>query len=702
MEEALRQQPSGVLKVVLFGPESTGKTTLAKDLARHYREPWVPEYAREYLQDKWDRLQQTCAPEDLLPIARGQMELENRLARQAERLLVCDTDLLETKVYSETYYLGSCDPRLEEAALANRYDLYFLTDIDIPWEPDDLRDKPLEREEMFRHFQSALRENNRRFVILSGSRETRLETAVKHIDKLLDTMSNFTPADLEYMAEKGISPEKAEGQIETFREGIPPVRLHKAAVVGDGIVRFSSEEENRLQQAYRNRDGDLEVLKFIPASGAASRMFKALFNFLQDFDPETDSLEEYLAKPGHRDIRKFSQHLREFPFYGLVQSRIRGKATIREAELHEFVRELLSEDGLNYGFYPKGLLPFHNYDGTLVTPFEEHLYEGAAYASSGDTAALHFTISPQHSELFNKEFKAVNDRVSSEVARSFTVGYSFQKPSTDTIAVTPENTPFRDNEGRILFRPGGHGALIENLDEQDADLIFIKNIDNVVVRSDLGEVTRWKEILGGYLIELQQQAFSYSRMLSEGSLDHDLLNRIKAFLENRLNARFADGFQGLSIENQVAVLRDKLARPIRVCGMVRNEGEPGGGPFWITDRKGHESLQIIESAQVDTSDKEQETIFRESTHFNPVDLVCGVRDAYGEKYNLLNFVDEKQGFITDKTSEGRPLKALELPGLWNGGMAFWNTVFAEVPVSTFNPVKTVNDLLKPAHRTDGK
>ncbi len=702
MEEALRQEPADVLRVVLFGPESTGKTTLARKLARHYAEPWVPEYAREYLQEKWDREQQTCAPEDLLPIARGQMRLENDGARKAGRLLICDTDLLETKVYSETYYGGGCDPELQAAALANDYDLYFLTDIDIPWEADDLRDKPHERAEMFHYFESALRENNRRFVILSGSREARFEKAVKHIDQLLKTMSDFTSSDLEYMAKKGIDPEKARAQIETFKEGIPPVRLSKAAVVGDGIIRFSQEEESRLRKVYKNRDRETEVLKFIPASGAASRMFKALFNFLGDFDPASDDLEAYLAEPGHGDMRKFAKNLQDFPFYGLVQSRIRGKATDKATELYEFVRELLAEDGLNYGFYPKGLLPFHNYEGNLATPFEEHLYEGAAYACTGETAVLHFTISPQHSELFNREFDGLRDRVGDQVHCSFTVGYSFQKPSTDTIAVTPENTPFRDDEGKILFRPGGHGALIENLNDQEADLIFIKNIDNVVVRPELDTITRWKEILGGYLIELQEQAFSFYRMLSDGSLDHDLLNRIRTFLEDQLNARFGEGFQGLSIEEQVAVLQDKLARPIRVCGMVKNEGEPGGGPFWITDDKGHDSLQIIESAQVDMSDPGQKSLFEDSTHFNPVDLVCGVRNAYGEKYNLLNFVDEKQGFITGKTSEGRPLKALELPGLWNGGMAYWNTVFAEVPVSTFNPVKTVNDLLKPAHRSSRK
>jgi hypothetical protein len=300
--------------------------------------------------------------------------------------------------------------------------------------------------------------------------------------------------------------------------------------------------------------------------------------------------------------------------------------------------------------------------------------------------------------LFEREFARIRDRVEAESGCRFEVSYSYQKASTDTLAVTPENEPFRDTQGRILFRPGGHGALIENLDEQHADLLFIKNIDNVTVRDQLDSHSEWKEILGGVLIELQEEAFRFARMLEEGALDHGLLVMARAFLEARLNVRIADSFSGLSLNDQVAVLRDKLARPIRVCGMVKNEGEPGGGPFWIRDASGNDSLQIVESAQVDLQDQDQRAIFGGATHFNPVDLVCGVRDAFGNKFNLLNFIDSRQGFITEKTFEGRPLKALELPGLWNGAMAYWNTVFVEVPVSTFNPVKTVNDLLKPAHQ----
>ncbi|WP_088339753.1 DUF4301 family protein [Robiginitalea sediminis] len=696
MEEALKQQPSDLLKVVLFGPESTGKSTLAADLAAHYQTLWVPEYAREYLQEKWDREGLVCQPEDLLPIARGQMQQENLLAARANRVLICDTDLLVTKVYSEAYYQGFVDPVLEYHALENTYDLYLLTDIDVPWVADDLRDRPEQREEMFAYFREALLKTGRRFVILSGSREERLQKAVRHIDNLL-AMSMFSTEDLRFMEARGMSPEKIQDQVETFREGIPHVHLSKAAVVTDGILRLDPGLQDHYLKRYREARTGKQVVKFIPASGAASRMFKALFHFLEHFDPGRVTLETYLQDPENASIKAFHSRLQEFSFYELVMGRIGGKDLPEGHVLYRFVEELLSEDGLNYGFYPKGLLPFHRYGDHLATPFEEHLFEGAAYAAGEDEARLHFTISPQHQELFREEFERVKDSTGKATGCRFRVGFSFQKPSTDTLAVTPENEPFRDNDGQLLFRPGGHGALIENLNEQDADILFIKNIDNVVTRGSLEEVSRWKEILGGVLLEVQEEAFRYSRMLQEGSLDHDLLVRVRTFLQEKLNVRFQPSYDSLSIDDQVAVLKDKLDRPIRVCGMVKNEGEPGGGPFWITDASGNESLQIVESAQADLSDPAQERIFRESTHFNPVDLVCGVRDAYGRKFNLMNYIDTKQGFITGKTYEGRPLKALELPGLWNGAMAFWNTLFVEVPVSTFNPVKTVNDLLKPAH-----
>lgn len=511
---------------------------------------------------------------------------------------------------------------------------------------------------------------------------------------------NLTETDQLILEQKGISKDKVLDQIDTFREGIPFVRLQNAAIVGEGVLKFSEEEEKALIQYFESHRQSKSLLKFVPASGAASRMFKALFNFLDKYDPSEESLGEYFNRTGDSDMLKFSEGLEDLPFYGPVKNKIGNLTISKGEELHRFVREMMSEDGFNYGFFPKGLLPFHNYEGHAATPFEEHLKESVAYASTNGSARLHFTISEQHDEMFAKEYENSNGRVASSSGTTFNVDYSNQKPATDTIAVDMDNRPFRNEDGSILFRPGGHGALIENLNDQDADLIFIKNIDNVAVSKYAKDVAESKKILAGHLLKVQERAFGYAKILEEGNPSGEDLVEIKKFLEEELNAHFLDSYFGFSISEQLLVLKDKINRPIRVCGMVKNEGEPGGGPFWIIDAKEHISLQIIESAQIDMSDSRQVDILKKSTHFNPVDLVCGVCNYKGEKYNLLNFVDPKQGFIAQKTKDGKELKALELPGLWNGAMAFWNTIFVEVPLITFNPVKTVNDLLKPAHQVE--
>ncbi len=509
-------------------------------------------------------------------------------------------------------------------------------------------------------------------------------------------MSQLSGFDQEQLLRQGTTRQKVQEQIDTFKEGIPFVHLEKAAVVGEGIVKLTVAEEDDLVALFESTKGKLSLLKFVPASGAASRMFKAMFNFLEEFRPSEQTMQDYLEKAKDKDIKVFVNHYVDFPFYKIVQHRIAGKTD--DNEVYSFVRELLSEKGLNYGFFPKGLLPFHNYGDYAATPFEEHLREAALYSTAEDTAQLHFTISEQHGEMFNEEFANTRERVSYETKTSFKVGYSYQKTSTDTIAVDMDNQPFRNLDGSLLFRPGGHGALIENLNQQDADIIFIKNIDNVVVKDNLEKVSQSKKVLAGLLLKVQKKAFEYAETLESNVVSEDLMAEIKTFLEKELNSRFPDTYSGYSSEERIAVLKDKLNRPIRVCGMVKNEGEPGGGPFWTSDTLGHVSLQIIESAQVDMEDPGQVRILRNSTHFNPVDLVCGIKDYKGEKYDLSKFIDYKQGFITQKTKDGKELKALELPGLWNGAMAFWNTIFVEVPSYTFNPVKTVNDLLKPSHR----
>ncbi|WP_350293149.1 DUF4301 family protein [uncultured Croceitalea sp.] len=698
MEEKLKQEPSNIVKVVLFGPESTGKTTLAKQLATHYKTAWVPEYAREYLQDKWDREQKTCEPKDLLPIAEGQIKLENSLTKKANQILFCDTDLLETKVYSEAYYIGNCDPLLEKYALSNTYHLYLLTNIDTPWEADDLRDKPNEREKMFQYFHDTLKRYHRNFLILSGSKEERLKNAIEHIEKLLKPMIDFSDKDLKQLENKGILKEKVFSQIETFKEGIPFVNLEKAAIVGEGISRFSDDEQKGLISNFENARSKLSLLKFVPASGAASRMFKAMFNFIDAYKPAKESLLEYITRTDDKAVRQFVDGMEQLPFYDLILGRITIEGASDGEKAYAFVKEMLTEEGLNYGFFPKGLLPFHKYSSGSATPFEEHLKEAALYAKTEGEANLHFTISEQHDTMFKEEQTSAASRVSSNTNTSFNVSYSNQKSATDTLAVDMNNEPFRNSDGSILFRPGGHGALIENLNDQDADIIFIKNIDNVVIEKNLAVVSDSKKVLAGILLEKQAKAFEYAELLEGTSSTSEDLESIFNFLQVELNVRFSGGFETKSVTDKITELREKINRPIRVCGMVKNEGEPGGGPFWIKDGSGAISLQIIESAQIDMNDASQVSILQNSTHFNPVDLVCGIRNYKGQKYNLLDYVDAKQGFITGKTKEGKDLKALELPGLWNGAMAYWNTIFVEVPLVTFNPVKTVNDLLKPSHQ----
>lgn len=512
-------------------------------------------------------------------------------------------------------------------------------------------------------------------------------------------MIEFSDKDLQQLKKAGIALDKVQKQIETFEEGIPFVNLEKEAVVDSGILKCTEEEEHARIAYFENSKNELALLKFVPASGAASRMFKVLFNFLESFNPKKESLKGYIERTGDEDITAFFKGWAKFPFSQEVSERINGKAETEDEEKLLLIKEMLAVEGLNYGFYPKGLLPFHSYGKHAATPFEEHLIESTKYASVKNRAHLHFTISEQHADLFKEEYDKIKERLIEQTGNTFQLSYSFQKSSTDTIAVSPENQPFRNPDGSLLFRPGGHGALIENLNEQNADIIFIKNIDNVIVPKNAVALSNSKKVLAGLLLKIQRKAFDYARLLESDNIDGDQLLELRSFLETKLNVRFSDRFTSFSIGQQLSIYKDKINRPIRICGMVKNEGEPGGGPFWIRDRQGHISLQIIESAQVDMSNECQAAIFKNSTHFNPVDLVCGVKNHKGEKYNLSNYVDNKQGFITSKTKDGKNLKALELPGLWNGAMAFWNTIFVEVPLITFNPVKTVNDLLKPTHQS---
>jgi len=514
---------------------------------------------------------------------------------------------------------------------------------------------------------------------------------------------NFSKYDIAQIKEKGLTEEKVNAQIGVFKNGIPFVNLEEAATISNGILLLNENEKEHYSKLFESKCNDISMVKFVPASGAATRMFKSLFTFLKDYNPEIESINSYINRTKVNDLSIFLIGLEKLPFFEEVVSKIH-KLVPKFNELSqderrlEFIKTMLNEGKLNYAQYPKGLLPFHRYKHHVSTAFEEHLFEAALYASSNNKANLHFTISERHNHKFDEEFKYIEEDVEEKTDTKFNISFSYQKHSTDTISVTPKNAPFRNDDGSLVFRPSGHGALLENLNELEADIIFIKNIDNVVVNKYKVDVSEYKKMLAGVLLEVQSQVFKYLVTLESEVLNETELVEIAEFLSERLNISINPEFKKYSTKYQIEYLREKLNRPIRVCGMVKNEGEPGGGPFWVKCEHGNISLQIVESAQIDKKNKLQKDILKQATHFNPVDLVCGVKNYKGEKFNLTQYVDHNTAFITMKTKTGKDLKALELPGLWNGSMANWNSIFVEVPLITFNPVKTVNDLLKAPHQ----
>ncbi|MFP2995671.1 DUF4301 family protein [Spongiivirga sp. MCCC 1A20706] len=514
-------------------------------------------------------------------------------------------------------------------------------------------------------------------------------------------MLELTDQHKTQLADRGISENELNRQLQLFKSGILPLNIIAPATVDNGITVLDKEAFH-LAEVYENAKNNLDIIKFVPASGAATRMFKFLFEFLNDYNVEKESINAYINRKRETSLRTFFVGIEKLPFYNEVLAQLKEvepnyNGLSSDAFRLLFVKTLVTEVGLDYGAFPKGLIPFHQYKSHLATPFQEHLFEAAGYAANNEYAKLHFTVSEDHLEKFKNKEEEIQAKVSEKTGIAFDIEYSFQKAYTDTVSVDLKNNLLEDNEGQLVFRPGGHGALIENLNTIDADIIFIKNIDNVVVQRYEEAVTSNKKVLAGKLLELQRQIFRYSRAL-EANPDSLDLEEILQFVYSSLNVQVSSEFEKYARKYQVEYLLEKLNRPIRICGMVKNEGEPGGGPFWVKHESGITSLQIVESAQINKKDKEQTKLFKKSTHFNPVDLVCGVRDHHGIKYDLTKFVDKKAYFIAAKSKDGKKLKALELPGLWNGAMANWNTIFVQVPLTTFNPVKTVNDLFKPAHQ----
>jgi len=499
---------------------------------------------------------------------------------------------------------------------------------------------------------------------------------------------------LAQITRKGIKEKQIEEQLECFSNGFPFLEITASASVEKGITVIPKEAQDGLMNEWDEYlRSDKKVFKFVPASGAASRMFKSLYEFLSSPADE----------PATSFVRQFFDNLEKFAFYEALNACCLEKeekdipTLLAEKNYKRVVALLLSEDGLNYGQLPKGALLFHRTGKDLRTAMEEHLAEGALYTKNKlGKINIHFTVSPEHRELFEHLVQRRKEAFEKRYSVDYDISFSVQKENTDTIAVDLDNRPFLNKDGSLLFRPGGHGALIENLSDIDADIIFVKNIDNVVPDSFKFSTVAYKKLLAGWLVRLQKKIFSYLKLIDGGKYSHQQVQDMIHFLQDELYVR-NPGLKVLEDAELILYLKKKFNRPIRVCGMVRNTGEPGGGPFFAVNPDGTISLQILESTQIDLNDPDKKALFEEGTHFNPVDLVCAVRNYQGEKFHLPDYVDKNAGFISRKSKDGRELKALELPGLWNGAMSDWNTVFVEVPIETFNPVKTVNDLLRPEH-----
>ncbi|WP_163408821.1 DUF4301 family protein [Flavobacterium ajazii] len=702
MEKNLRQQKTNIIKIALFGPESTGKTTLAKQLADYYETDWVPEFARDYLQQKWEEKQQVCTEEDMMPIAYGQVALENEKLDHAQNYLFCDTNLMVTKAFSEMYY-GVCNPLLNEAALLHEYDLFFLTDIDVPWEKDDIRDSPNKRETVFSGFKQTLIDNKKPFITISGDKESRLAKAIAIIDNLtIAKKKGFSSADFVEIYNHGIPFENILKQLKIFKKGISKCNLISPATINNGILSLSDEDFKEKADFFDKNKENFKICKFIPASGAATRMFKFLIAFFNSYDIEKETINAYINRKKDNDLSIFIVGMDKFPFFEDVYKKLKEvypdfDALHRDYKNYYFIKFLLSSDYFDFANKPKAVLPFHKYKTHIANPIEEHLNECVHYAATNKTSNLHFTVSEAHQKLFEKAIAEVKEKVESESGTQINISFSYQNKQTDSIAVDIKDNVFRSQRGSFIFRPGGHGALIENLNNIDADIIFIKNIDNVI-QNNIDKTTLYKKALAGILIEAQQKVFGYLNAIEKEQIKEQDVEEIVKFLMQKLNIEMTGDFNKYTFENKISKIKELLDRPIRVCGMVKNEGEAGGGPFWIRNDKGDISLQIVESSQVDLTSKKQNSILEDSTHFNPVDLVCGTKNYKGEKFDLPEFVDHNTGFIVEKSAEGKVVKNYELPGLWNGGMSNWLTIFVAVPLITFNPVKTVNDLLKPAHQ----
>ncbi|MCK4663517.1 MAG: DUF4301 family protein [Bacteroidales bacterium] len=514
----------------------------------------------------------------------------------------------------------------------------------------------------------------------------------------------FSKKDLKQIKKKGIDFPEIETQINNFKNGFPYLEIVAPAIIDNGIIVLNDEEKEKYIKLYDDNLDSKSVVKFVPASGAASRMFRNLFEMIENYQGTEHDYLRLLADRSFNSLFYIYEHMEEFAFFDelkniFIEKKLDIHDCFKKRNYTQILSLLLFKDGLNYSNLPKGLIKFHKYKKSNRTAFEEHLVEGIEYSAVKRNVTIHFTVSPEHYKLIRKHIKEVKKYYEKKYEVKFNISYSEQKSCTDTIAVNLTNEPLRDSDGKLVFRPGGHGALLENLNDIQADIIFVKNIDNVVPDRLKQETIIYKKAFAGILIEYQEKIYKYLYQINNTEdINDKLIKEILNFLHTKL---FIIPPENLNIKDKkkvITYIKKKLNRPIRICGMVKNEGEPGGGPYWAKNSDDSVSLQIVEGSQFNPKDKKQKKIIGKATYFNPVDLICATNNYKGKKFDLLKFRDNNTGFISKKSKDGIDLKALELPGLWNGAMSDWNTIFVEVPIITFNPVKTINDLLRKEHQ----
>lgn len=498
----------------------------------------------------------------------------------------------------------------------------------------------------------------------------------------------FSPNDIKYIKRLGFNVRNVKKQIDMYKKGLLFLKLNRPCRINDGIVFVTSAQRKRLIDLYEKQSKKHILMKFVPASGAASRMFGKWFSALQD--GETDL-------PGFSEA--FLKKLKQYPFYFLVRQDPKSLHFIQQKDVRKLLNFMLSNQGLNFGGLPKALIPFHLYgEGNMRTALEEHILDAVQYAvGANHTCYLHFTVSEEHKGDIKKKIKALKKDCGKGYPAKYKISISCQSPSTNMLAVDENNLPVRDRTGCLIFRPGGHGALLTNLNKVDADYIFIRNIDNVAPQSVWQKIVPYRKMMGGLIMQIQEEIFDGIHRLKVVHPRLSDIKKIHAFCFRKLNVHFPANFDTRLPKDKIQYLFSVLNRPLRVCGMVKNNDEPGGGPFWVEKDDGFLTMQIVEYAHVDKSKNDQQNIWSDAQYFNPVDMVCSIKDYQGKKFNLSKFVDHDSYVISMKKEKGRNIRALEVPGLWNGGMSYWNTVFVELPLMVFNPVKVVDDLLRPEH-----